>query len=489
MDQKQIASLLEDLPFLSSRITFEVAQEAVDKYIENYYQETDREQARDKRYANAILKSKWRRQDQPPSGRKGSHGEPLNWGWVSQSFWKDECRKVGLKPKSEGVTVGKDGRWYVSGWVPRKDWLDRYEPQFREALPLPEDDGYTECGRTDDEWLVIFWAMVELNPEYQKRSPAPPPSDGRFKDSADIRGFARSLKQRTPISHLVNWLKSSQDTEIHRFEAGRKVVIEVLFRECSRRSSQRAHDGETKSRFDLVGGGDGSELPKPKFLPAGWKSLYWPKTDTVPAVGQWLACALQMLEHWQESMSATEDANDIVSISMARQAGDDAWRLARHLRDQHKIKPIPKKPADSSRLANVTAFLDEVGQAISKAPVVVASHKPPRRESQARPRGVTLLTAALLLQGLNDDDQTDKERRATAKEMKAKWQKRRTVTLPPPIGFAPLPDSPQTHLYLVGDLSDCVSAVESHLVTQFGGQKKFSAALKKLEREPLSAAP
>ena len=487
MDVQQIAVLLEGIPFLSSRIAFEVAKEAVEKYIQAYDDEENRKKASDEKYNKAILTSKWRHEDRPPPGKKEGNGQPLNWAWCERYFFQDDCCKAGLTAESAGVTPGD--RWLVGAWVHRRDQFCRYKPNFREPLPLPKDNEFTDCSLTENEWLVIFWSMVDLNPEYQKRSPVPPPSDGRFKDSDDVREFTRSTSQRAPIRRLVGELKSAQDAELHRFEAGRRVVIEVLFRECLRRSLQRARGAETKSRFDLVVSGDDPELAKPKFLPAGWMSPYWPKADTLPAVRQWLACTLQMLEHWQGSMPATEDANDIVSVSMARQAGDDAWRLARHVRDQHGVSLLPKKPADSWRLANVTAFLDEVGQAISKAPVVVASPKPPRRESQARPRGVTLLTAALLLQGLNDDDQTDKERRATAVEMKVKWQKLRSVKLPRPIGFAPPPDSPQTHLYLVGDLSDCVSAVESHLVTQFGGQKKFSAALKKLEREPLSAAP
>ena len=363
MEVKQITQLSDRLPLLSSSIAFGINKEAVEKYIQAYDEEENRKNAAEARYNQAILTSKWRDSDRPPPGKRERNGQPLNWAWCSRYFFKAECRKAGLRTKSAGVVPGD--RWLVGAWVHRRDQFCRYETNFREPLPLPKDNEFTDCSLTENEWLVIFWSMVDLNPEYQKRSPVPPPSDGRFKDSDDIRKFTRSTSQRAPIRRLVEELKSVQDAELHRFEAGRRVVIEVLFRECLRRSLQRACGAKTKSRFDLVVSGDDPELAKPKFLPAGWKSPYWPKADTVPALRQWLACTLQMLEHWQESMPATEDANDIVSVSMARQAGDDAWRLARHVRDQHGISLLPKKPADSSRLANVMSFLDELGLAIS----------------------------------------------------------------------------------------------------------------------------
>ena len=88
MDVKQIAVLLDGIPFVSSRTAFEVAKDAVEKYIQAYDEEENRREASDDKYNQAILTSKWRDQDRPPPGKKERNGQPLNWAWSERYFFK-----------------------------------------------------------------------------------------------------------------------------------------------------------------------------------------------------------------------------------------------------------------------------------------------------------------------------------------------------------------------------------------------------------------
>ena len=101
-----------------------------------------------------------------------------------------------------------------------------------------------------------------------------------------------------------------------------------------------------------------------------------------------------------------------------------------------------------------------------------------------RPQGVTLLDAALVLQGINGNDQ-DKERRKLAVEMKNGWGKDRAWKrdLPRPIGNDP--EDSQALLYDVLKLADHALNREQNAVMRIT-QKVFIAELRKREREPLA---
>ncbi len=133
----------------------------------------------------------------------------------------------------------------------------------------------------------------------------------------------------------------------------------------------------------------------------------------------------------------------------------------------------------------LTLLKAEPRQLLPKPPV--GEQDTPPNPTTPRPKGVTLLAAALVLQGLTRDGQSDDERRKAAVEMKRRWEKSRPFgrSLPTSIGFDP--NDSQAYLYETAALCDCVVKQESMLVTQFGGQKKLVAELRKSEREPLPA--
>lgn len=367
MDATQVAELHDGIPLLASDIALEFAEEVVGDYIRSFHQEQDRKKASEKRYHQAILASKWRRQDQPPPGKKEN---PFDWAWVARRFPEQECLEAGLKPEMEGMIVGRVASsynvpqidiegWSVSAWVHRDSLPGSYEPLFREALPLPKDNGFTDCSLTENEWLVIYWAMVEMNPETQAKSLAPRSPDEQLDDTAKFREFVRSIHQRRPIKRLVARLKAAKPDDIERFKAGRRVVIDALFRRCIGRSLQRARE---KTQFALI---VFNSLERPAFLPTAWGSPYWPAEDTLESVSEWLACTLEALEQWQASMPDGADVSDVVSQRIARQACENAWRLALHIRDHHGITDVPERPTDDS-LSAAKRFLDNVAQAISK---------------------------------------------------------------------------------------------------------------------------
>ena len=135
---------------------------------------------------------------------------------------------------------------------------------------------------------------------------------------------------------------------------------------------------------------------------------------------------------------------------------------------------------------------------ISESPTVVP-HRPPKRGSQTRslgatkpqvkppsggPKGITRTDAALELQSMADDDQTDSERRKAASEMSQNWLKRRSIKWPTSIGIDP--KDRQADLFDVVELVKVLADAERGAVIRYGGEKNLVATLRKKAREPLS---
>ncbi len=411
MDVTQASELLSGLP-LSSSIAIEVFHHTVQRYLEDCDREAKREEAFEERRKQAFLAAPLGRVEEYPSILSGwawgSHPttwkppderivryEPDEWVFSYASIHFSSCEEAGLclrgcgvsskvgyqrawssNEKPTGVVVAPlvtldDSNWFVSAWIPHE--LSDYEPAFREALPLPEMDDFTDCSRTESEWFVIFWAMVEMNPEHQNFSPVPRPPDEPFKDSAGIRKFTRLVGQRTPINHLVRCLASIELADIKRIETGRVILVKVLLNQCLRRAVSRVRNDPLN--FDLVEFNDDlKDVQRPEFLNV-WKSPYWPTTDTLEAIRQWLTVTFQALEQWQASLQAPAKGDDVISVGFAQQAFEDAWRLARHVRDRYGIKNVPQPLTDDS-LFVVIQYLDRLRQAIFETPQGEAVTRP-----------------------------------------------------------------------------------------------------------------
>jgi len=98
-----------------------------------------------------------------------------------------------------------------------------------------------------------------------------------------------------------------------------------------------------------------------------------------------------------------------------------------------------------------------------------------------------LLSAALVLQGIKDDDQSDAELRAAAVAMKRRWSKINTAKRPSPIGKAD--DDRQADVYRAADLCDWLAVVERAAVARIGGEKPFLTQLKRRECNAVMAVP
>ena len=137
---------------------------------------------------------------------------------------------------------------------------------------------------------------------------------------------------------------------------------------------------------------------------------------------------------------------------------------------------------------------------ISESPTVVP-HRPPKRRSQTQsrggtkpqvknssggPKGITRTDAALELQSMADDDQTDSERSKAASEMSQKWLKRRTIKWPSAIGIDP--NDRIADLFDVAELVTVLADAERGAIIKYGGEKKLVGKLRKKVRESLSVA-
>ncbi len=359
MDANQASELLDGLPF-SSNIAIKVFLEALRGYIAAFEHNEVNKTAFESRLRQAILTAEFR------DGQiSNDEGERLGLILRSAMFSENECLEAGL---SNGVGIQpwrhlENPSSLVSGWISPN--LSQYQTSFREALPLPEENRFTDCSRTDNEWLVIFWAIFELNPENRRRSLVPPSSD-----DADIPELFPNIHQRRPIQKLVDCLKRVGPDDIARFKTGRETVVASLLEQCLRHSLQRVRRGP--NGFDLVAfDNDSTKHPKPESLTV-WKSAYWPKTDSVDAIRQWIACTVQALEQWQASLQAPAKGDDVISAGIAQQACQDAVQSARRCRERHGITNAPERPKDES-LTAVLWFLDELEQAVSAAPIETSS--------------------------------------------------------------------------------------------------------------------
>lgn len=125
----------------------------------------------------------------------------------------------------------------------------------------------------------------------------------------------------------------------------------------------------------------------------------------------------------------------------------------------------------------------------------VVPHRPPKRGSQTQsrggtkpqvklpsggPKGITRTDAALELQSMADDDQTDSERSKAASEMSQKWLKRRTIKWPSAIGIDPNDR--------MAELVTVLADAERGAIIKYGGEKKLVGKLRKKARESLSVA-
>ena len=100
------------------------------------------------------------------------------------------------------------------------------------------------------------------------------------------------------------------------------------------------------------------------------------------------------------------------------------------------------------------------------------------------PNGVSRFDAALMLQGINQDDQDDKERRRAAFEMSQRWGKLRTISW---VMFSiGIDRDRKTYLFDVVRLVTVLADVERGLVIRYGGEIKLITDLREKARQPLS---
>lgn len=329
MDVGQALELTDGLP-LSNSIAKKVFHERVVAYSQEYECDKDHRNARQASRAEALL-----RMEQPIVAVE-------DFAYLNA----DACMKAGLSPNELNVADMKDGRYFVAGLVPIELHRSNDPTDFREPLPFPPDE------LKETEWFVVFAAISELIPGESTLCPF-----ARVPDKiVDWKETTRMMKQRNAVDSLVSVLREM--TDIAPFKAARRIVERELCKECVAQSLYKARD---KAQFDLVAF---DQTERPAFLPTGWKSSYWPAGDNLEAMQQWLGCALEALLHWQASFQGVE-GKDIVSISMAQQARECAWLLARHARDSHGIKNVPQPLTDDS-LSVVTQYLDRLRQAISE---------------------------------------------------------------------------------------------------------------------------
>ena len=334
MDKAQREALLLGIPLLSD-IVSEVFLESVHRYEFLYKTNRERQRLFDVRRQEAILTAPRDDDQTPRDATRG--GWVYEYGVIPGTLCQKSDLRLGNGIQRLGGNVHK-AAWHVSAWLPRELSIEN-RPDLHELLPLPERS------LQESEWLVVFWAITEAN---RKEAPE--------QDEDEDSG----VWQITAIGRLVGRLLGQERVgDDERFGIGRDKVIAVLCRECFLCSLQ---NGWEKTGIELIVF-DGSD--RPKFLPTGWKSSYWPVSDNLEAVRQWLSCTMELLLYWQESLHGVE-ANDIVSVSMARQARQDAWLLACHVRDNHSIKNGPPELADDS-LSAVPRYLDGLSQAIDQA--------------------------------------------------------------------------------------------------------------------------
>ena len=411
MDEAQESELRSGLPF-SSSIAREVSDEAVFWYLEEDQRERDRKAAFEERRLHAFLTARWRCESEATARLCGWAWGSLHltaspewaaipiayraailawkakpaerppailcgwaWGslpmtyqppeerailletneWVFEQVGIDveRCLQAGLSLNTVGVEPLHERRWLVKAWIPSELSSSRYRPIFREVLPLPEVNDYSDCSLTPREWLVVFAALAD-NPDNPKQSPVPrPPED------VDLVGWRSAIHQRMAFNNLILELNKATASDVKRFKTGRVIVIKELLRECFNRALQKVRSN-TASPLDLIGF-DGE---KPSFFPI-WSSPNWPATDTPAAIRQWLSCNSQVLAYWNASLDILSDRKDVVSITFARQACEDAAVLGQHLHDVHGIKNVPPRPADES-LTAAKRYLDDFRQAISE---------------------------------------------------------------------------------------------------------------------------
>ena len=317
----------------SNSIANEVVHERVVSYSREYERNKDYREAREVSRALVLLRA-----EQPIVAVE-------DFAFVNA----DACIKAGLSPSELNVADMKDGRYYVAGLVPIELHRSNDPTDFREPLPFPPDE------LTVNEWFVVFAAISEFIPGDPTLCPF-----ARVPDKiVDVKETTRMMKQRNAVDSLVSVLRGM--TDIAPFKAARRIVDRELCKECLSRLLRKARN---KRQFTLI---DFDQAERPAFLPTGWVSSYWPASDDLESVREWLECTLEALLHWQESLQGAE-ANDIVTARMIRQAREDAWLMACHLCDQHGIKNDLQPPTDDS-LSAVTRFLDESGQAIAKLTV------------------------------------------------------------------------------------------------------------------------
>ncbi|MCX7421797.1 MAG: hypothetical protein NT013_19920 [Planctomycetia bacterium] len=156
---------------------------------------------------------------------------------------------------------------------------------------------------------------------------------------------------------------------------------------------------------------------------------------------------------------------------------------------QYAITQYPSRLDSSEKQQPVLKELEEIrdaatGELVKSETDAVKKLRTSPLPPSPLPKGVTLLDAALVLEGLNDDDQLDSERRTAAVEMKIKWGKRRSLKkkLGTPIGKDR--DDRQADLFDVVDLTNALIAdKEGYRIVQIG-DKEFVRRLRKCQREP-----
>ena len=343
MDRSHALELLRGLP-LRSRIACETVHEKVLDYSRRFEHDRQYTETREESRIQAILKM-----EQPIVG-------DTDFAFVDAN----RCIEARLSPSELNVADLKSGQYYVEGVIPLELHRSRDRTDFREILPLPKYDHGIDSRLSESDWLVVFAAISELNPDQATLCPFARVSDYYPPDPPSVRHESNRLaKQRLPIDRLKCEVESADAETIERFTTGRGIVIEELRRECFNALLAKVRSDET-STSNLVA----SDGERPEFLTV-WHSPHWPAADTPQAFGQWLTCTRRALDHWVASFPSPSDCDDDVSRVLALQALEDADTLARHLRDRHGITDVPLRPADES-LSAAKRFLDDVALAMSQ---------------------------------------------------------------------------------------------------------------------------
>ncbi len=83
---------------------------------------------------------------------------------------------------------------------------------------------------------------------------------------------------------------------------------------------------------------------------------------------KFIVALFPIITKWRASLQTPAKWDDVISTGLAQQAYQDAMRLARRCREHHGITNAPQRATGES-LTAVRHFLDDLGQAISAAPI------------------------------------------------------------------------------------------------------------------------